>query len=504
MKKFYIAISIVLNICAVTTNNLYAQNTQESIVEFQQKKLANKQEFDSKHMLHLTSYRDSINAQYAEFLKKKWESFRLFKNQCTFAPMPEPPIYNRKDSIPLSDVEIPIIGQEPQLPVTPPITIDPAPEPEPVESEKMITTNFFGTSIKINRTEIKLQNLSGVSENAVSAYWKFLSNTPIESYTDDILRLSQELSLDDWGIFQLSNTLFKSYFPGGTENEKVIFQTFLLNQLGYMAKIGRSGSNLFVLLATTNNLENTPYFIISKGGNSIQYYVINPKHNDLSEIQTCSAEYNSSKDNCKKMNLREISLPKLSNSIGTKKLHFEDKIYSIKYNQNIIDYYKTYPCVEFSIYANAPIDKLTQDCLKRELNTHINNKSQEAAVNFLLHWVQSSFSYQTDDEQFGYEKWNFAEETIASTHSDCDDRAILFAQLVKNLLGMDVVLIYYPGVHLAAAVHFDNPQTLGNYVVVDNRKFLICDPTYIGADIGMTMPNLNNISVNIIKLNTIN
>ncbi|MDR3296686.1 MAG: hypothetical protein LBS94_00425, partial [Prevotellaceae bacterium] len=104
------------------------------------------------------------------------------------------------------------------------------------------------------------------------------------------------------------------------------------------------------------------------------------------------------------------------------------------------------------------------------------------------------------DEQFGYEKWNFAEETIASDYSDCDDRAILFAQLVRRLLGMPVVLVYYPGVHLAAAVHFDNPAASGDYILVDSKKYLICDPTYSNADIGMAMPQLRETAVEVRKI----
>lgn len=91
-------------------------------------------------------------------------------------------------------------------------------------------------------------------------------------------------------------------------------------------------------------------------------------------------------------------------------------------------------------------------------------------------------------------------EAWFSAYSDCDDRAVLFAQLVKNLLGMKVVLIYYPGVHLATAVHFDDPQVTGDYVAVGNSKYLVCDPTYIGADTGMAMPDLRDTPVETVRL----
>lgn len=38
-------------------------------------------------------------------------------------------------------------------------------------------------------------------------------------------------------------------------------------------------------------------------------------------------------------------------------------------------------------------------------------------------------------------------------------------------------------------------------VVANAIKFLVCDPTYIGAPIGMTMPSMDNQSAKVIVLN---
>jgi hypothetical protein len=60
---------------------------------------------------------------------------------------------------------------------------------------------------------------------------------------------------------------------------------------------------------------------------------------------------------------------------------------------------------------------------------------------------------------------------------------------------MKVVLVHYPGLHLAAVVRFDNPQTDGDHVIVNNTKYLICDPTYINANLGMEMPKLKGVKL---------
>lgn len=90
---------------------------------------------------------------------------------------------------------------------------------------------------------------------------------------------------------------------------------------------------------------------------------------------------------------------------------------------------------------------------------------------------------------WGHDRAFFAEETLYYPFCDCEDRSILFSRLVRDLLGIDVALIYYPG-HLATAVHFD-AEVKGNAVMIGNARFVVCDPTYIGAPVGEQMPNLD-------------
>ena len=108
----------------------------------------------------------------------------------------------------------------------------------------------------------------------------------------------------------------------------------------------------------------------------------------------------------------------------------------------------------------------------------------------MLHFVQTAFEYKLDDEVWGGDRPFFADETLYYPYCDCEDRSILFSRMVRDLLGLDVVLVYYPG-HLAAAVGF-NEEVKGDYIVVRGRKFVICDPTYIPAPVGKTMPGMDN------------
>ncbi|MDE5999628.1 MAG: hypothetical protein K2H04_06125, partial [Bacteroidaceae bacterium] len=67
------------------------------------------------------------------------------------------------------------------------------------------------------------------------------------------------------------------------------------------------------------------------------------------------------------------------------------------------------------------------------------------------------------------------------------------------LLGLKCVLVYYPG-HLASAVHFTSDDVAGDYILLDGQRFVVCDPTYIGAPVGRTMPDMDNETAHVILL----
>lgn len=168
-------------------------------------------------------------------------------------------------------------------------------------------------------------------------------------------------------------------------------------------------------------------------------------------------------------------------------------------NQNLIDYYNDYPkSSEWNYYSITSLSPNMKKALYPSLQKAIAGKSKTEAANQLLNFVQTSLEYQTDDEQFGGERAFFADETLFYPYCDCEDRSILYSILVRDLLGLDVVLLHYPG-HLATAVCFEE-EVAGDHLLIDGVKYLVCDPTYIGADIGMAIPKYRKTSVNVVRI----
>ena len=148
-------------------------------------------------------------------------------------------------------------------------------------------------------------------------------------------------------------------------------------------------------------------------------------------------------------------------------------------------------------YAETPLSETVKETLYPALKEAISGKSQIDAVNTILHFVQTAFSYKTDGEVWGKERSFFADETVYYPYCDCEDRAILYSVLVRDLIGLDVVLLYYPG-HLAAATNVEEGS--GEYYEIDGRKFFVTDPTFINGDLGDTMTSVSGYSAIVIEI----
>ena len=119
------------------------------------------------------------------------------------------------------------------------------------------------------------------------------------------------------------------------------------------------------------------------------------------------------------------------------------------------------------------------------------------AVNFLLRLVQLSFDYKTDQDQFDREKYMIPDEIFFYEYSDCDDRSIFFATLIRDILGLDVVGLRYSR-HLAVADGFSSIVE-GDFHMSDGKKYMVADPTYVHAPVGLTMSNYQNEHPKIVK-----
>lgn len=397
---------------------------------------------------------------------------------------------NKQANILPIDSIIPVIEENYEA-----IPIAPLPKYEPMQA---VTPGhsfcYYGVSCKVALLDEHNFTLNGITENDVADGWDVLSSGEYLQIVSQCVDYSKELNLSDWGYLRFLQIMTESFFSINKKNEAVLMQMYILAQSGYKVRIARCGEQLLLLLPIDKVVYNYSYLTVD----GIPYYIIN---ND------CKGQsfylYNRALPSETPFSLFLTSVPMLEteqNDLFKRSLLSSNELaVSVTINPNLLSFYNDYPISsEWNYYALASLGKELKSTLYPTLKEKIANLSQLDAANLLLNFVQTAFDYKTDAEQFGYERPLFGDETFYYPYCDCEDRSILYSILVRDLLGLDVVLLNYPQ-HLATAVKFTEDVT-GDYISLNGCKYVICDPTYIGAEVGNSMPNYRNVSATVIYI----
>lgn len=422
------------------------------------------------------NYRDSINNAFAKHLEKSWNRFNIN------SPLPVP-----QKPIPQMDIFISGVNSD----VSSELAIDSVIQQKDSSDElslwdasganrenvQSVTVHYFGSELRFHYYPEYTFSIKTVEEKTIASIWKQLSESPYAELINELLFYRNDMNLNDWGMYQLLNLIVAEFFPD-RKNEQILFSAFVMNQLGFRMKIGKCEKQLLSLVSSQTPIYGIPFINL---GNE-KYYLFE-QTNTQSGIYSYQIDYPTADKNISLQAKRPF---RLALSLYTRQCTVENNTYSINLNRNLIDLFQTYPQTEISVYANTPISSITRKSLEKELLPQLMNKTEWESVNFLLQFVQTAFEYKNDIQQFGQEKFFFSEELFFYPFSDCEDRSVLFSQLVRRFLGLQVILLDYPD-HVATAVKFNSPIE-GDFINVQGERYIICDPTYLHAKVGQSIP----------------
>lgn len=466
----YLNLTLLLAICpfyCLAQNNTF----REQYEAFKQQKNI---EYDD--------FRQKVNRDYAEFMRKAWvwhqakPGLLMPIQPDPPMPAPAPPTLDKGQSLKEKITPYRAIFN------TPPVIEQPtpiAPIPEMKQTEGNFHFRSYGTEMQVRLNENNRFTLQSTGEADVADAWELLSGTAYNNLIKECLAIRANYQLCDWAYLNTLEQLANSFLGAGTP-EATLLQAFLFHQSGYQVRLGRSKSNgLYMLVASRHIIYNMNFFDID----GKQFYPLHYKENGLyiynnafPKEQQLSLEVN------REQRFDENPLPaRILQSKGEYSLSV-----TLVFNKNLLDFYNTYPqsyinndgTTKWRFYAQTPISQTIKEKLYPVLQTAISGKSEQEAANILINFVQTSLTYGYDDEIWGGDRPFFADETLYYPYSDCEDRAILFSNLIRDLLHLDTVLLYYPG-HLAMAICF-HKEIGGQTLIINNRKFTYCEPTCSG------------------------
>ena len=444
------------------------------------------------------NFRQQANAEYVAFMREAWKPFAtLPAEQPPAKPKPVKPVI--AEPKPEKPEDTPPIEIKPIViePIKPKPTEPESPQPiEPIKPEPQIEVpevkvGFYGTPLVFHFDKLRCPRLNNAEEASVADMWEKLSEKRYDNLIGECLQYRNTLNLCDWAYVMLTQRVSETCCGKG--NEAAVMHTWLLTQSGFKTRIGRAENKLSLLFASDAsiyyrrffNIEGTKYYIFDRSLEGKQFHIFNhafPKEKSM---------------------ILAMKQPKLAVKKTMPKLFmaedFPETKVSVELNQNLIDFYNDYPVSSrWDEYSKASLSEQLKSCLYPVLRKAVKGKTKAEAADILINFVQTGFEYATDQVQFGYERPLFPDESFFYPYCDCEDRSILYSCLVRELLGLEVVLLDYPE-HIATAVKFPNYSD-GDYLKIGEDIYMICDPTYIGASIGMCMPNYKTVSPKVIRL----
>ena len=534
MKKSLILLAVM---CIASFIGAKAQTFEEYKKQEAKKRSEFKQQQDEGMKAlqqQFENYVKERNKEYADFLKQNWESYEAFKGNIKPA-QPKPsiipafvpdkptidpvkpkidPIQPKADTIqkPKKTDNLPAERARPKeikpvsiikakglstadapMPLIPrSLTI-----PRDIKPSNNTQIDFYGLKLGFEVDAAFRQiKLTSPSETGVSNWFKKACETDYQILTSQLLNYKNKLGMNDWATLLLAKDIGEKLYMGDNDNSR-LFTWFVLLQSGFDVRPGLQEEKIILLLAITNEVYEMPFTYF----NSKKYYIHQGKPGGRLKA------FNGSFPDAEKaldLNFYKTPIFAAKPSVKMLKFNYNSKPYALRfaYDPGIVSFLNDSPLAEIQVYFDAAVSGYLKESTEASLAPILSKFEEAEKVNFLLNFVQNAFVYQTDDQQFKKEKFMLPDQVIHYPACDCEDRAVLFAYLVRSLVGIDVIGLEYPG-HIATAVHFSKDQH-GDFLMYKNNKFVVADPTYINAPFGMTMPDYASTMPKMIAVNNRN
>jgi len=444
------------------------------------------------------SFREKRDKAFSSYLQKQWETFTVFAGQVRDdTPKPDvvptaPDMPTKKPSVPPPPPEP--APKEPTAKPEPEPTPDEVPEPPLTMKQEGLPVTFLGHELHFPVNEAwKELTLTRTDNQGVSDFWKQLAGLDVNQVVQSLTKAKQELQLNGWGYLRLLASLAEKLY--GPSQEALLTTWGLMLKSGYDIRVGLSGDSLYLLFPASQKIYERSYFTLD----GQRYYLFTfADPGRVGSLATYKDNYQGAGE---ALDIALEQRPRTDREVQERTIDFtylgEDYSVTAPVNETLIGFMDEMPQLGLEHYFSGRPASRFEQRMVRELKRYIAGMDTTEQVNFLLHFVQTAFEYQRDKDQFHREKYLYPEETAYYPASDCEDRSVFFAWLVREIPGLKVIGLDYPG-HVATAVALDE-DVQGASIRYQGRKYTIADPTYKHAEVGMVIPRYKDKQPEIIE-----
>ena len=486
MKRY-----IILLLSAIAPFTFFAQSGNDDLKKsFEEFRASLKSDFDTsrgKILDDYQSFRSQVMKEYVDFVRKAWSAFDSNAAEPLPDEQPVPPVTipDEEKTAPIDDKPLDItvvvepkdVAPQPQPQPFVPI------EPVPVKVERTVKFRFFGTPAVVRFNVADKVTLRTLDNGAIADAIEKMAAGTHDNLIVDCLELRETLCLSDWAYIKMLEALSKHIY-GNDANSATLLMAYLYMSSGYKMRLAMDGKRLYMLYASLHYVYEQPYYEVD----GVRYYCL---ENLPLRLEICEAAFDEEAPLSLVVAREQLLAFDAAEKHRIVSADYPDFAMEVVVNRNMLDFYATVPSSmigenmysRWAMYANAPTDQRVAEELYPQLDAMLDGMSELEAANRILNLVQTGFQYKRDDEVWDGDRVFFPDEALFYSVNDCDDRSVLFSRLMRDVLGLDAVLVFVPG-HVLVGIEFKG-DVKGAYVMVGGRKFVLCEPTCTnGAPVG--------------------
>lgn len=309
----------------------------------------------------------------------------------------------------------------------------------------LATFDFFGEPIVLpSLLRDCFPGCRGWSTKKMERYYRDLFQTDFKKFLNFCTLQADTMHLGDWGYYRLVEQIAAHYFPQDTLSA-TIFTCFMMRRSGYECtltyNLRKHQVAGYIWAAQRMDYRHHLYRrglcysqvcgTACPSGVELDWAEIEHKINR-------KAKWRDSLPRLRALNLRMSEAPLIGSRLEERQYRSyadgDSLMVTTCYSPDHLDYYASYPFTSLDVYFNTPLPTIAAERLRVAFLPRLLKLSLYERANFLLHYVQFAYSYETDHAQFGKEKYNFAEESLCYDATDCDDRSVLYAVLLRLLV----------------------------------------------------------------------
>lgn len=311
---------------------------------------------------------------------------------------------------------------------------------------------------------------------------------------DSALEIRKRIKWNDAGYYLQCGNIASMIYPDNQDAARLLTALIMQNS-GLEVSPALQDGRVTLIVHTLQDMYELPKLYAGQhthGG----YYLWQPDAHGIhtGEILTPGL---SKETKLRALDLLLLEYPALPSELIQKSILYKDPVsrvtdtFQIHLNLYYLNFLSLLPQVSPEVYFASPLSPSVRDSLLPVLRRKISEMRPYESLGWMLRFIQFAFPYQTDEQQFGKEKAMFPEEALFYPSTDCEDRSVLFASLVREVLGRPVIGLDFPG-HMATAVMVPEKEARGARIRYAGRTFMACDPSYKRALPGALHPDFSH------------